>query len=175
MPLDGRAPDWLHLADDESVVWQSRPHPVDMGTRLPIGIGLVLLGFAVVGWSQTDGGPGLLAWAGLLVSLAGAIVLGIEFLHWTHTRYVITTNELYEKRGWISRDVTQFRLDRIQNTSMRQTMAGRALGYGDLTVYTAGSGDPELTFQRVPRPGVASAALSEQFDAVSREEETGRP
>ncbi|MFC4249750.1 PH domain-containing protein [Natribaculum luteum] len=160
---DGSTPDWLHLGEGEAVVWESRPHPVAMGSRLLVGVSLVLVGFLVAVWGAADG-VGVVTAIGLVVAIVGAGLAVVRYVHWTTTRYVITTSELYEKRGVVSRDVTQFRLDRIQNTSLRQSALGRLLGYGNLTVYTAGSGDPELTFQRLSRPHEASTVLSEQLD-----------
>ncbi|WP_049924509.1 PH domain-containing protein [Halopiger djelfimassiliensis] len=158
----GSTPDWFHISDGEEVVWESRPHPVAMGTGVPVGIGVALAGFAIAGWSATDG-VGPLTIVGLLVALVGTAVVLARYLVWTNTRYVITSAELYKKRGIVSRRVTQFRHDRIQNTSLSQTALGRLLGYGDLTVFTAGSGDPELTFERVPDPEQASQLLSDQL------------
>jgi uncharacterized membrane protein YdbT with pleckstrin-like domain len=162
----GSTPDWFHISDDENIVWESRPHPISMGTGLPIGVALALIGFLVAGWSGTDG-IGILTIVGVLLIAVGAVVASIRYLVWTNTRYVITSSELYKKRGIISRDVTQFRLERVQNTSLRQSGIGRLLGYGDLTVYTAGSGDPELTFERVPKPERASSRLSDQLEDVA--------
>ncbi|PGF16160.1 hypothetical protein CP556_08545 [Natrinema sp. CBA1119] len=162
----GSTPDWFHISDDENIVWESRPHPISMGTGLPIGVALALIGFLVAGWSGTDG-IGILTIVGVLLIAVGAVVASVRYLVWTNTRYVITSSELYKKRGIISRDVTQFRLERVQNTSLRQSGIGRLLGYGDLTVYTAGSGDPELTFERVPKPERASSRLSDQLEDIA--------
>ncbi|APX97457.1 PH domain-containing protein [Natronorubrum daqingense] len=159
-------PDWFHISDEDDVVWESRPHPITMGVGLPAGLVLILFGFVLAGWTASDG-VGVLTVLGLLLLIAGLALAGARYLVWTNTRYVITTSELYKKHGVISRDVTQFRLDRVQNTSLNQSMIGRALGYGDLTVYTAGSGDPELTFERVPSPERASSLLSDQLDETS--------
>ena len=162
-------PDWFHISDDDDVVWESRPHPITMGAGLPVGVVLALLGLVLAGWTAGDG-VGVLTIVGVLVALGGAGLAFARYLVWTNTRYVITTSELYKKYGVVSRDVTQFRLDRVQNTSLSQGVIGRALGYGDLTVYTAGSGDPELTFERVPSPERASSLLSDQLEEMSTDE-----
>jgi len=47
----GSTPDWFHISDDENIVWESRPHPISMGTGLPIGVALALIGFLVAGWA----------------------------------------------------------------------------------------------------------------------------
>lgn len=162
-------PDWFHISDDDDIVWESRPHPISMGTGLPVGIGLAIVGFVLAGWTAGDG-AGILTLVGFVVAAAGLTLAGARYLVWTNTRYVITTAELYKKYGVVSRDVTQFRLNRVQNTSLSQSVAGRALGYGDLTVFTAGSGDPELTFERVPNPERASQLLSDQLEERPSEE-----
>ena len=162
-------PDWFHISDDDDVVWESRPHPITMGAGLPVGVVVALLGLVLAGWTAGDG-VGLLTIVGVLIALGGAGLAFARYLVWTNTRYVITTSELYKKYGVVSRDVTQFRLDRVQNTSLSQGAIGRALGYGDLTVYTAGSGDPELTFERVPGPERASSLLSDQLEEMSTDE-----
>ena len=159
-------PEWLHLADDEEVVWESRPHPVDMGISLPIGIVLFLIGMALAGWGGSDG-DAVVGLVGVVVAIIGGVIALVQYVFWTNTRYVITSSELYKKHGVISRDVVQFRLDRVQNTTLQQDVLGRVLKYGDLTVYTAGSGEPELTFERVPYPSRASARLNEQLEASS--------
>ncbi|ELY54463.1 PH domain-containing protein [Natronolimnohabitans innermongolicus] len=161
-------PDWFHISDEDDIVWESRPHPVSMGVGLPVGVGFALLGLVLAGW--TAGDSVALTVVGLLLAVGGTALAGVRYLFWTNTRYVITTAELYKKHGVVSRDVTQFRLDRVQNTSLSQTVVGRALGYGDLTVYTAGSGDPEITFERVPNPERASRHLSDQLGEFSDDE-----
>ncbi|THE66617.1 PH domain-containing protein [Salinadaptatus halalkaliphilus] len=162
-------PDWFHISDDEEIVWESRPHPIELGAGVPVGGVLAFTGLGLAGWGLTEGSA-LLTVLGLVCLLGGAALVGVRYLFWTNTRYVITSSELYKKHGVVSRDVTQFRLERVQNTSLKQSMTGRALGYGDLTVYTAGSGDPELTFERVPRPEHASSILSTQLGKVSSPE-----
>ncbi|USZ71045.1 PH domain-containing protein [Natronosalvus halobius] len=155
--------DWLHLADGEAVVWESRPHPIDMGWKLPMGLGLMLIGIVVLGLSAGTE-YGLARAIGLAVGAVGLVVVTATYLRWTSTRYVLTTSQLYRKRGILSRDVTQFRLDRVQNTTLEQGVLERFLGYGQLTVYTAGSADPELTFTHVPNPERAAGRLSAELE-----------
>ncbi|SFS33915.1 PH domain-containing protein [Halostagnicola kamekurae] len=162
----GSTPDWFHLSDEHDIVWESRPHPVAMGTGLPVGVLVTLVGIVVVGWSTASETTLFLA-IGFALALVGVSLVLVRYLVWTNTRYVITTAELYKKDGVVSRDVTQFRLERVQNISLEQDAVGRLLGYGNLTVYTAGSGDPELIFEHVPRPDHASSLLSDQLQNVS--------
>lgn len=156
-------PSWVHLADDEQVVWEGKPHPVAMGAGVPVGVGLALVGFFLAGRGVVSDSTFVTAVGAILAVLAAALLV-VQYVVWTNTRYVITSSELYAKRGVLSRNVTQFRLDRVQNTTLRESVPGRLFGYGDLVVHTAGSGDPELTFDRIPRPHRANSLLTDQLD-----------
>ncbi|WP_193363539.1 PH domain-containing protein [Halobiforma nitratireducens] len=134
-----------------------------MGSRVLVGLVLAAVGFVSTAWGVTGGDVGMPALLGVALLVVGATLVALQYVVWTNTRYVITTDELYKKRGIVSRDVTQFRIDRVQNTTLEQDVVGRLLGYGDLTIYTAGSGDPELTFERTPNPERANGALNQQL------------
>ena len=157
------APDWLHVDGPEAVRWERRPHPVALGRLAALGAVLAVIGVGIAWWGGDLWGP--LVGIGTVVALLGGILVGYRYLQWVNTRYVITNEELYRKEGIVSRDVTQFRLERVQNTTLSQTAVGRLLGYGTVTVYTAGSGEPELTFDTVGSPHRANAVLTEQLGA----------
>ncbi|MFC3959218.1 PH domain-containing protein [Halovivax cerinus] len=162
MRASGETADWVHLSDGERITWASRPHPIALGTRFVGGFLTALAGLLVASWAWTAD-YGLVGWLGIGVAVVGVAAAVLSYAFFTNTRYVITTEQLYAKRGVVSRDVTQLSLDRVQNTTLRQSVAGRLLGYGDIDVYTAGSGEPEVTFERAPDPGEAREALATQI------------
>lgn len=84
---------------------------------------------------------------------------------WRAVRYLVTTEELYRKRGLVSRDVKNLRLGQVQNTGFTQSAVQRLLGYGTVTVSTAGSGGTELAFANVPDPERVNGVVTEQLDA----------
>lgn len=152
--------DWLDLGPGEEVLWAGHPSVVPylgafaLGALLVLGgaVGAVLLGeYAIVG-------------------VAG-IAVGLAIAGWAHyqrisTGYVITSSEVYHKEGLISRDVTQIRYERIQNTSFSQSVLERALSYGDVIITSAGTGEIEITLHNVPDPATLKGLLSEQLDDV---------
>jgi uncharacterized membrane protein YdbT with pleckstrin-like domain len=79
---------------------------------------------------------------------------------------VITSEEICVKHGLVSRDVTQIRIDRVQNTAYSQSVLERLCSFGDVEIYTAGSGTEDLVFRNVSRPervkSVLTGLLSEQ-------------
>jgi uncharacterized membrane protein YdbT with pleckstrin-like domain len=160
---------WLHLSEGEEILWTDRPSLYPAVPALLVGLALAVAGV----WLARTG-----ALAPVLplpepvvrgVALApvpvGLVVAGWLYLHRWGIRYVLTTEEVYEKTGVLSRNVSQVRLERIQNTAFEQRTVERLLGYGDVRVYTAGSGGTDLVLTDVPDPGRVSAILTEQLDA----------
>lgn len=164
-------PDWLTLTDDEQVVWEGRPSPYPYLGGLLGPVGLVALGIAVaivaagvvsVGVPIPEAVPGV-AIGGALVALGVALALG-RIISWWLTRYVVTTEEVYHKRGVVSRSVTNTRLDQIQNTRFTQSATGRLFSYGDVYVDTAGGGGTEIVFRHVEEPQRVVGRITEELD-----------
>ncbi len=168
--------DWLHLTDDESVQWVGRPSRFTLAPSLALAGVIVLLGGAFEIILERVGGGSLpwpIAYAPLAVALIGIGVAVWTYVDWLRLVYVLTDEELYVKRGLVSRDVRQVRLDRVQNTAYDQTTVERVLGYGDVRIYTAGTGTEDVVFESVPRPervkNVLTELLSEQTARRPRE------
>jgi uncharacterized membrane protein YdbT with pleckstrin-like domain len=68
------------------------------------------------------------------------------------TTYAITDRRLHIKRGIISREIQQTRLERVQNVNYNQTFFQRILQVGDVDFDTAGSGDYDFSFDGVANP-----------------------
>jgi len=157
--------DWMHLTDEEAVRWTGRPSRLTIAPALLAGLALAFVG--IVLW--TDTGPtvaadGLPAWVGnlpLVLTALGLVWAGLVYLDWLRLLYVITDEEVYVKHGLVSRDVTQVRLDRVQNTAFEQSVRQRVLGYGDVRLYTAGTNTEDITFERVPNPDRVSQLMTE--------------
>ncbi len=157
--------EWIHLTDEEVVRWTGRPSQVTIAPHVLGGLLLAIAG--IVFW--TDAGPtvgtgGLPAWVGhlpLLLTVVGLAWFGVVYLDWLRLLYVITDEEVYVKHGLVSRDVTQVRLDRVQNTAFEQSVRQRVLGYGDVRLYTAGTNTEDITFERVPKPERVSQLVTE--------------
>jgi len=168
--------DWLHLTDDEAVQWVGRPSRFTLTTSLALAGAIVLLGGALeIILEQVSAGslPWPIAYAPLAVALVGIGVAVWTYVDWLRLVYVLTDEELYVKRGLVSRNVRQVRLDRVQNTAYDQTTFERLLGYGDVRIYTAGTGTEDVVFESVPRPervkNVLTDLLSEQTPRSPRE------
>jgi uncharacterized membrane protein YdbT with pleckstrin-like domain len=107
------------------------------------------------------------ALAGLVAKLFGAgggtvflvvlVVIGITvlagFVKRVATVYTITDRRLNIKRGIVSREVQETRLERVQNVNYRQSVYQRVMQIGDVDFDTAATDDYNFVFAGVANPG----------------------
>ncbi|WP_336327998.1 PH domain-containing protein [Halovenus sp. HT40] len=165
--------DWLHLSDGEQIQWTGRPSVYTIALSIATGFILAVLGITLSLWLLPRADASALPrWLGYLPLALTAVGFGraaVTYLHWIRLRYVITDDQVYVKYGLISRDVTQIRLDRVQNTSYEQSILERVLSFGDVRLYTAGTDAEDITLSNVPDPEVVkrivTSHLSDQTEA----------
>ena len=88
-----------------------------------------------------------------IVAVVGvALTVLIGFIKRVATRYTITNKRLHIKRGIISREVQETRLNRVQNVNYHQSMIARILQIGDVDFDTAAGDDYNFTFNGVANP-----------------------
>jgi uncharacterized membrane protein YdbT with pleckstrin-like domain len=87
----------------------------------------------------------------VVLVLIGLTVL-IGFIKRVTTTYAITDRRLHIKRGIISREIQQTRLERVQNVNYNQSFFQRLVQVGDVDFDTAGSGDYDFSFDGVANP-----------------------
>jgi uncharacterized membrane protein YdbT with pleckstrin-like domain len=76
----------------------------------------------------------------LLVLVAGLYLLATAwFERWT-TEIAITNRRVILKRGFIRRDTAEMNMDKVESVDVNQSLFGRLLDYGDVTVRGTGAG-----------------------------------
>jgi len=160
--------DWLTLTDDEQIEWHGRPSLFTIAPQILLVLFVAVGGAVAVSTLRSAVGP-LPGVVHLLPLLVGGGLLAVVFLRWYRVEYVITTNEVYIKRGLLSLAVDQIRVARIQNTTLRQSLFERLLGYGDVIAYTAGSDTLNIEFASVPNPARVNRTLSELLNQPKNE------
>jgi uncharacterized membrane protein YdbT with pleckstrin-like domain len=86
----------------------------------------------------------------ILVILALTVLIG--FIKRVTTTYTITDRRLNIKRGIISREVQETRLERVQNVNYQQSVFQRAMQIGDVDFDTAAGDDYNFIFAGVAEP-----------------------
>jgi uncharacterized membrane protein YdbT with pleckstrin-like domain len=89
----------------------------------------------------------------LVVLVLVALTILIGFIKRVATTYTITNRRLNIKRGIISREIQETRLERVQNVNYRQSVYQRVMQIGDVDFDTAASDDYNFVFAGVANPG----------------------
>ncbi|ATW89958.1 PH (Pleckstrin Homology) domain-containing protein [Halohasta litchfieldiae] len=154
---------WLTLTEGETIEWTGRPSlftvaPQLLGAAL-VG-GLAAFGVSLLGSVLSQPLPPVVRVLPLLAALS---IFAVVLANWYRVVYVITSEVIYIKRGFVSLDVDQIRLARVQNTTLSQSVRERLLGYGDVVAFTAGSDTLNIELKDVPNPSQVNQTLSEQL------------
>jgi len=123
------------LSEDEEILRQFRPHwkvllPAVAWAMLLAalaGLATAVLSFDWVWWSA---GLALVLWIALSVR---------SLINWYATNYVLTNERVVVRQGLIARTGTEIPLENITNVLFSQRVLERMLGYGDVTIESAGS------------------------------------
>jgi uncharacterized membrane protein YdbT with pleckstrin-like domain len=154
----------MDLSPDEQIIFQGHPSwRAILGFYLKgLAVAIVLGIIAKLVSSTTS------VFVVVLVVLALTLLAG--FLKRWATTYTITSRRLNIKRGIVSREIQETRLERVQNVNFNQSVYQRVMHIGDVDFDTAASGDydfifygvadPESVVERVDRATGADAAGS---------------
>jgi membrane protein YdbS with pleckstrin-like domain len=138
----------LNLSAGEQIIFQGHPSwRAILGFYLKGLVIAIVLGVIakLVGASSTD--------VFLIVLVVIAVTVLVGFIKRWATTYTITNRRLNIRRGVISREVQETRLERVQNVNYNQSVYQRLMQIGDVDFDTAASGDYDFIFYGVADPG----------------------
>ena len=88
----------------------------------------------------------------LVVLAIVALTVLVGFVKRLATTYTITDRRLNIRRGIISREIQETRLERVQNVNYRQSVYQRVMQIGDVDFDTAAGDDYNFVFTGVSEP-----------------------
>ena len=103
----------------------------------------------------------------LIVLVVIALTVLIGFVKRVATTYTITNRRLNIKRGIISREVQETRLERVQNVNYRQSVYQRVMQIGDVDFDTAATDDYNFVFAGVAEPADVVYRVDQATGAAS--------
>lgn len=77
--------------------------------------------------------------AGGVAAAIGVIVILAALIRRATTELVLTDRRIIAKRGLVSRDTVEMNLGKVESVHVNQSLLGRLLDYGDVTVVGTGS------------------------------------
>jgi uncharacterized membrane protein YdbT with pleckstrin-like domain len=137
----------LNLSPGEQVIFQGHPSwRAILGFYLKGIVIAAVIGFIV----KLIGAGSATVFLVVLVLIALAVLVG--FVKRVATTYTITNRRLNIKRGIVSREIQETRLERVQNVNYRQTVYQRLMQIGDVDFDTAATDDYNFVFVGVADP-----------------------
>ncbi len=162
------------INENETVVLDLRPHWWYFSKHILTGIPLFVL-FVLT--FQLDGDVRRYVWyLFAALAIAWAVWLGLKYLEWAFTHFVVTDRRVIWRTGVISKHGTEIPLERITNINFNQPIWDRMIGAGDLEIESAGS-EGQSQFENVRHPDAVQQEVYRQVevDARRRASWIGRP
>lgn len=144
------------LNPEERIILDLRPHWSFLAREMLLFLGglAVLIGALVISRADiadNDVFNSGIVILGLLVLAAAAAVLLRQLLAWRGVNMVVTSERMVVRTGVLAKSGIEVPLDRINTVFFNQSLLGRLIGSGDLSVESAGE-DGRQDFTNVWRP-----------------------
>jgi len=137
----------LNLSPGERVIFQGHP-----SWRAIVGFylkGILVAALAGVVFKLFGADAGTVF---LVVLAIVAVTVLVGFFKRVSTTYTITDRRLNIRRGIVSREVQETRLERVQNVNYQQSIYQRLMQIGDVDFDTAAGDDYNFVFAGVANP-----------------------
>jgi uncharacterized membrane protein YdbT with pleckstrin-like domain len=103
----------------------------------------------VLAYSATRGGTLWTYLAGVLALVALGFLFREWFVQWT-TEIALTDRRIIYKEGFVRRSTVEMHMDKVESVDVEQTIIGRLLDYGTVTVKGVGTGFEPLKMIAAP-------------------------
>ncbi len=155
----------MDLNPGEAVIFEGRPSWRSILGFYVLGLLAAAAAFAI-GLLAADAGIGAAAGGAVF-----AIVLIWGWLKRVATRYAITNRRLHIRRGILSRNIEETRLDRVQDVRVKQGLGQRLLGVGTVDFGTSAESGAGFRFEGIADPD----HVARQIDRVIHEADAPAP
>jgi uncharacterized membrane protein YdbT with pleckstrin-like domain len=108
-------------------------------TYLP-GFLVLIVAAALAIWIFAAGGNSVWYAAPAVTAVAGLILCFNAWFHRWTTEIAVTNRRVIYKTGFIRRDTNKMHMDKVESVRVDQSIPGRILDYGDVTVLGTGEG-----------------------------------
>ncbi|MDP9332209.1 MAG: PH domain-containing protein [Actinomycetota bacterium] len=150
------------LNEGEEVALDLRPHwwffSKHIATGIPLFVVLVLVLSVGNKWLNALWGIVAVVWAGWL---------GLKYLEWNFTHFVVTDDRVIYRTGVIAKRGVEIPMERINNINFHQGIWERIIGAGDLDIESAGR-DGQSHFDDVWHPDGVQQELYRQMEVNAK-------
>jgi uncharacterized membrane protein YdbT with pleckstrin-like domain len=154
------------LNEGEQIALDLRPHWWFFSKHIASGVPLFVVGVLIGAGTNGDVRKWLLVvWA--VVAVVWAVWLGLKYLEWNFTHFVVTDDRVIYRTGVLAKRGVEIPMERINNINFHQGIWERVIGAGDLDIESAGK-DGQSHFDDVWHPDGVQQELYRQMEANAR-------
>ena len=104
--------------------------------------GIVAALLAVVAYALSDSRylPGIWRYTAYALALVAVVLLFKQWLELWVTEIAVTDRRVIYKKGLIRRQTNEMNMDKVESVQIDQSILGRMLDYGDVTILGTGEG-----------------------------------
>jgi membrane protein YdbS with pleckstrin-like domain len=154
------------LNQGEELALDLRPHWWYFSRHILSGIPLFVVLILIA--AETHGSLRkwlLVVWA--VVAVVWAIWLGLQYLKWNFTHFVVTNRRVVYRTGVLGKHGVEIPLERINNINFNQNLWERVIGAGDLEIESAGK-DGQSHFDDIWHPDGVQQELYRAMETNAR-------
>ncbi len=104
------------------------------------GVAVVLLAVVAYWLSETRLLPGIWRYTAYALAIVAVGLLIQQWLRWWITEIAVTDRRVIYKKGLIRRQTNEMNMDKVESVQIDQSILGRMLDYGDVTILGTGEG-----------------------------------
>jgi membrane protein YdbS with pleckstrin-like domain len=149
------------LNDDETIAVDLHPHWWYFAEPVGLLVGGVLLAVLSLFVDFLDNSA--VRTIALIMVIAAAIWLGVRYVKWISTNFVVTSDRVIFRQGIISKTGIEIPLERVNTVFFRQGIFERMIGTGDLMIESGGEGGQQR-FSDIKDPDRVQNTIHKQMD-----------
>jgi uncharacterized membrane protein YdbT with pleckstrin-like domain len=153
-----------NLNANETIALDMRPHWWYFAEAAASLLGSIVLGIVVIAKTNSGANVGKgLRWLTIILLVVTAVWLVSRYLKWLTTDFVITSNRVIFRQGFIAKHGIEIPLERVNNVNFSQGVFERLLGAGDLLIESGGE-DGQQRFTDIRRPAQVQNLIHAQME-----------
>jgi uncharacterized membrane protein YdbT with pleckstrin-like domain len=104
------------------------------------GVGVALLAAVAYWLSETRLLTRFWLYTAFALALVAVVLLVQEWFRWWVTEIAVTNRRVIYKKGFIRRRTNEMNMDKVESVQVDQSILGRMLDYGNVTILGTGQG-----------------------------------
>jgi uncharacterized membrane protein YdbT with pleckstrin-like domain len=139
----------------EDTIYQGRTSLINYAGLLGLAALFILLSSPILVVPEVRG-------FGIVVMACGALMIAIAYLNVYATSFTVTSERVIQRKGLLSRRVSEVEIADIRNVQVNQGIVQRIFGIGNVGISTAGQAGVEIVFSGIKRPQPVADMIREQ-------------